>query len=282
MNTIQDPNYNSAYSIIILVVTVFVLMLSSTNFRMYFDQIALAKNATNATSNPVTGKAASESAESLVRSIMDPSSLMSSVINETGGSTNQSSTGLAKNLTTNDNSNTSTTAVHPQALTKNGNITTTSSSHPSSTQLSSVDKLQHNMTENTVTRNIETLLLAHQIIPPRDFLHLYDTDPYSIINGHVSAKIPCDANSSSSLQVLVGHLPQLNPLQLDPIKEFSKPGYLCMYEGNISSPLTSNATSIDTGRSTLNTDLILLNPTDYRIILPNTSSVVISVDQGRP
>jgi hypothetical protein len=282
MNAIQDPNYNSAYSIIILVVTVFVLMLSSTNFRMYFDQIALAKNATNATSNPVTGKAASESAESLVRSIMDPSSLMSSVINETGGSTNQSSTGLAKNLTTNDNSNTSTTAVHPQALTKNGNITTTSSSHPSSTQLSSVDKLQHNMTENTVTRNIETLLLAHQIIPPRDFLHLYDTDPYSIINGHVSAKIPCDANSSSSLQVLVGHLPQLKPLQLDPIKEFSKPGYLCMYEGNISSPLTSNATSIDTGRSTLNTDLILLNPTDYRIILPNTSSVVISVDQGRP
>jgi hypothetical protein len=282
MNAIQDPNYNSAYSIIILVVTVFVLMLSSTNFRMYFDQIALAKNATNATSNPVTGKAASESAESLVRSIMDPSSLMSSVINETGGSTNQSSTGLAKNLTTNDNSNTSTTAVHPQALTKKGNITTTSSSHPSSTQLSSVDKLQHNMTENTVTRNIDTLLLAHQIIPPRDFLHLYDTDPYSIINGHVSAKIPCDANSSSSLQVLVGHLPQLKPLQLDPIKEFSKPGYLCMYEGNISSPLTSNATSIDTGRSTLNTDLILLNPTDYRIILPNTSSVVISVDQGRP
>jgi hypothetical protein len=277
MNAIQDPNYNSAYSIIILMVTVFVLMLSSTNVRMYFDQIALAKNATNATSNPVTGKAASESAESLVRSIMDPSSLMSSVINETGGSTKQSSTGLVKNLTT----NTSTTAVHPQALTKSGNITTTLS-HPSSTQLSSVDELQHNMTENTVTRNIDTLLLAHQIIPPRDFLHLYDTDPYSIINGHVSAKVPCDANSSSSLQMLVGHLPQLKPLQLDPIKEFSKPGYLCMYEGNISSPVTSNATSIDTGRRALNTDLILLNPTDYRIILPNTSSVVISVDQGRP
>ncbi|MFL6394105.1 MAG: hypothetical protein ACJ708_05530 [Nitrososphaeraceae archaeon] len=260
-------------------VTVFVLMLSSTNVRMYFDQIALAKNATNATSNPVTGKSASESAESLVRSIMDPSSLMSSVINETGGTTKQSSTGLAKNLTTNGNSNTST--VHPQTLTKSGNITTTSS-HPSSTQLSSVDELQHNMTENTVTRNIDTLLLAHQIIPPRDFLHLYDTDPYSIINGHVSAKVPCDANSSSSLQMLVGHLPQLKPLQLDPIKEFSKPGYLCMYEGNISSPVTSNATSIDTGRRALNTDLILLNPTDYRIILPNTSSVVISVDQGRP
>jgi hypothetical protein len=138
------------------------------------------------------------------------------------------------------------------------------------------------MTENTVTRNIDTLLLAHQIIPPRDFLHLYDTDPYNIINGHVAAKIPCDANSSSSLQMLVGHLPQLKPVQLNPIKEFSKPGYLCMYEGNIGVSVTSNATSIDTRRSMLNTDLILLNPTDYRIILPNTSTVVISVNQGHP
>ena len=281
MNTIEDPNYNSAYSIIILMITFFVLMLSSTNVRMYFDQIALAKNATNTTSNVDTGKAESQNAESLVRSIMDPSSLMLSVINETGGSTNQSSNGLAKNSTPNDNSNTSTTIVHPQALTKSENITTTSS-HPSSTQLSSVDKLQHNITESTVTRNVNTLLLAHQIIPPRDFLHLYDTDPYSIINGHVSAKIPCDINSSSSLQMLVGHLPQLKPLQLDPIKEFSKPGYLCMYEANIGSPVISNATNVETWRTMLNTDLILLNPTDYRIILPNTSTVVINVNQGRP
>src|SRR5919198_6266097 len=149
MNTIEDPNYNSAYSIIILMITFFVLMLSSTNVRMYFDQIALAKNATNTTSNADTGKAESQNAESLVSSIMDPSSLMSSVINETGGSTNQSSSGQAKNWSTNDNSNTAT--VRPQVLIKNGNITRTSP-------------------ENTVTRNIDTLLLAHQIIPPRDFL----------------------------------------------------------------------------------------------------------------
>jgi hypothetical protein len=278
MNTRRDTNYNSAYSMIILILTVFVLMLSSTNIRIYFDQIALAKNATNTTSNAVTGKAASQSAESLVRSIMDPSSLMSSVINETGGNTNESGTGLDKNSTS--SSNASTATARPQVLTESGNITTTSL-HPSSTNISSVDKIQHNMTENTVTRNIDTLLLAHQIIPPGDFLHLYDTDPYSIINGHISAKIPCDANSSSSLQMLIGHLPQLKPLQLDPIKEFSKPGYLCMYEGNIGSPVASNANSINTGRSML-TDLILLNPTDYRITLPNTSTVVISINQGRP
>jgi hypothetical protein len=81
--------------------------------------------------------------------------------------------------------------------------------------------------------------------------------------------------------MLVGHLPQLKPLRLDPIKELSKPGYLCMYEGNIGSALASNATSIDTGGNILTTDLVLLNPTDYRIILPNTSTVVISLNQER-
>src|SRR5919197_5769646 len=104
MNTIQDRNYNSTYSIIILMVTVFVtiLLLSYTNIGVYFDQIALAKDTTNTTS-VATGKDTGQNAESLVRSIMDPSSLMSSVINETGGNSNQTSHGPVKNSTANDN-----------------------------------------------------------------------------------------------------------------------------------------------------------------------------------
>ena len=273
MNGMRDRNCSYTYSIItILMVAFYVLLLSSTNIIVYIAQIALAKNTTNTTSTAAAGKDAGQNAESLVRSIMDPSSLMSSVINETGGNSNQPSHGTVKNSTASDNGDTSKT--------KTGNASITST-RPSSAQTSSVDKLQHDTTENTVTRNFDTLLLAHQIIPPRDFLHLYDTDPYSITSGHISAKIPCDANSSSSLQMLVGHLPQLKPLQLNAIKELSKPGYLCMYEGNISSALTSNGSSIDRGGNMLTTDLVLLNPTDYRIILPNTSTVVISVNQER-
>jgi len=268
MNIIQERNYNCAHRIIILIVTVLGLSLSSTDIIMNFHQVALAKDATNTSSDAATGKPTSQNAESLVRSIMDPSSLMSSVINETGGNGNQSSHTSVKNSTGNDNRDNRT-----------GNSTI--STQPSSEHVSSVDKLQHNTTENTVTRNVDTLMLAHQIIPPRDFLQLYGTDPYTILSGHISAKIPCDANSSSSLQMLVGHLPQLKPLQLDPIKELSKPGYLCMYEGNVGSSVSSSATSNDTAKNNLNTDLILLNPTDYRIILPNTSTVVISVEQGQ-
>ena len=281
MNRMRDRNCSYTYSIIIiLMVAFFVLLPSYTNIIVYIVQIALAKDNTNTTSAAAAGKDAGQNAESLVRSIMDPTSLMSSVINETGGNSNQPSHGTVKNSTASNNGDTSKTIVHPQVLTKTGNTSTTST-QPSSAQTPSVDKLQHDTTENTVTRNFDTLLLAHQIIPPRDFLHLYDTDPYSITSGHISAKIPCDANSSSSLQMLVGHLPQLKPLQLNPIKELSKPGYLCMYEGNIGSALTSNATSIDRGGNMLTTDLVLLNPTDYRIILPNTSTVVISVNHER-
>ena len=276
MNSKQERNYDCVNRIIILMLTVLVLSLSSMVMNF---QVALAKDATNTTSDAATSKASSQNAESLVRSIMDPSSLMSSVINETGGNGNQSSHASVKNSTGNDNGDTSKTSAHEQSL-ATGNSST--STQPSSEQLSSVNKLQRNNTDNTVTRNVDTLMLAHQIIPPRDFLHLYGTDPYTIISGHISAKIPCDANSSSSLQLLVGHLPQLKPLQLDPIKELSKPGYLCMYEGNVGSPASSNATTIDTAKNNLYTDFILLNPTDYRIILPNTSTVVISVEQGPP
>jgi hypothetical protein len=279
MNTIQERNYNCDHAIIILVVTVLVMSLLSIDMIMNFSQIALAKDATNTSSSTATGKAANQNAESLVRSIMDPSSLMSSVINETGG--NQSSHASVKNLTGNDNiDNNNQTAAREQSQARSGN--SSASTQTSSDQLSPDDKLQRNSTEDKVTRNVDTLMLAHQIIPPRDFLHLYSTDPYTIKSGHISAKIPCDANSSSSLQMLVGHLPQLKPLQLDPIKELSKPGYLCMYEGNVGSPVSSNATDIHAANNNLNTDLILLNPTDYRIILPNTSTVVISVEQGRP
>src|ERR687885_1105984 len=136
MNTIQYRNYNSTYSIIILMVTVFVLLLSYTNIGVYFDQIALAKDSTNTTS-AAAGKDAGQNAESLVRSIMDPSSLMSSVINETRGNSNQMSHGPVKNSTTNENGDTSKTITRTQVLTKTGNTSTTST-QPSSAQTSSI------------------------------------------------------------------------------------------------------------------------------------------------
>lgn len=227
-----------------------------------------------------TGQAASQSAESLVRSIMDPASLITSVINETGGDkTNSSATGTG-------HLGNSTNAINTATSLSNGS---------NGSALASGNNLQ-----KTIVRNIDTLLLAHQIIPPKDFIPLYDTSPYKILNGHLTAKIPCDTNYTSSLQILVGHLPDLKPVQLRLVKEFSTRGNICLYQVDLGSTTTmsssTTATQNNNSRSTggglqanetktttaINTDLVLSNPTSDMVVLPNTSTVVIGINEIMP
>jgi hypothetical protein len=227
-----------------------------------------------------TGQAASQSAESLVRSIMDPASLITSVINETGGDkTNSSATGTG----------------HLGGSTNAINTVTSLSNGSNGSALASGNNLQ-----KTIVRNIDTLLLAHQIIPPKDFIPLYDTSPYKILNGHLTAKIPCDTNYTSSLQILVGHLPDLKPVQLRLVKEFSTRGNICLYHVDLGSTTTmsssTTATQNNNSRATggglqanntktttaINTDLVLSNPTSDMVVLPNTSTVVIGINEIMP
>lgn len=208
-----------------------------------------------------TGQAAASQSESLVRSIMDPSSLITSVLNQAGGNKTHSSN------STNQNS-----GIGNHSAIALGNTMQTG-----------------------VVRNIYTLLLAHQIIPPKDFIPLYDTSPYEILNGHLAAKIPCDANSVPALQILIGHLPDVKPVQLQLVKGFSQPGNICFYHVDLGAATTTthdNNSAVNSaagGRSqqankttTINTDLVLSNPTADRVILPNTSTVVIGVNEIMP
>jgi hypothetical protein len=222
-----------------------------------------------------TGQAASQNAESLVRSMMDPTSLMSTVINETGvPKTNTSNPGPQVSTATNRSAN-------------NSNNNGSSSINAPSASMTNTTNMQ-----NTIVTNVDTLLLAHQIIPPKDFIPLYDTSPYKILNGHLDAKIPCDANYAPSLQILVGHLPSLKPVQLQLVKEYSQPGNICMYHVNIGSTITApldngkSADNVGAGQpgntTSINTTLILRNPSDYRVVLPNTSAVVIGINKIMP
>jgi hypothetical protein len=144
-------------------------------------------------------------------------------------------------------------------------------------------------------RNPGILLLSHQIIPPHDFILVYDAMPYEIMNGQVYAKLPCDSNSKSSLQILAGQLSGLKPAQLKLITALSQPGYTCMYDANLTS--STNATGklhkvdnivtsggvgpgVREGNFTI-TYIELFNPTDYRVVLPSTASLSISVNQIR-
>ncbi|MGB8935587.1 MAG: hypothetical protein WCC17_10840 [Candidatus Nitrosopolaris sp.] len=192
------------------------------------------------------------------------------------------------------------------------NLTTTLDSimNPKALLASAIDQIRNstskiisnnNQTAATVfVRNQGTILLSHQIIPPKDFILIYDAIRYKIVNGQIFAKLPCDSNSKSPLQILIGRLSELKPAQLQLITGLSKPGYTCMYyvhltsENNTTAAIT-NATSkeakmhsimkpeVGLGEDNLTiTNIELLNPTDYSLILPNTASLAISVNQIKP
>jgi hypothetical protein len=140
------------------------------------------------------------------------------------------------------------------------------------------------------------ILLSHQIIPPKDFMPLYDSMPYQIMDGQLFAKLPCDTNSKPPLQILVGRLLELKPALLDSIPALSHPGYMCMYHSNLTSTnydtmvTTANSTSkepkVDNTKARSSnftiTYIELFNPSDYRVVLPNTASISISANQVMP
>lgn len=300
-------NKKNGKSILILcssAVFFFVFVLLYQLSLSHEDIIVKPSLATSAAGNAAndTKQSASQTAESLVRSIMDPSSLMSTVMNETG-------VGKAKNLSSISGSPDSihglTKSANPASKSKSENAVIASSSlssflaargksnNSSSTSNATLPTIGFNTlqngSKNTMVRNVNTLFMAHQIIPPKDFIPLYDTSPYQIVAGHLAAKIPCDANSKPSLEILIGHLPNLRPVEPQLIKDYSQPGYICMYNVEIDAAKMTDVSAGNNNGSKgavptklFDTDIVLRNPTDTRILLPNTSTVVIGVDEVIP
>ena len=122
----------------------------------------------------------------------------------------------------------------------------------------------------------ENIILSHQIIPAKDFIHLYDTYPFAIAEGSVSAKLPCDSDTSTHLRLLVGQIPKLQPANLSIEKDLSRPGYMCLYNFDIQQNSTGNR------YTPVITDIVLFNTSDERTVLPNTSTFVIGVTKIHP
>jgi hypothetical protein len=124
----------------------------------------------------------------------------------------------------------------------------------------------------TFIRDSDTVLLSHLILPPKDLVHIYDSRPYKIMNGHLTAKLPCDSSFESPVAILVGEMTNLMPAKLEVVKELSKSGYMCVYYANLSyGPLARTITDIN-----------LFNPTSFRVVLLNTSTVIIGINQILP
>ena len=126
---------------------------------------------------------------------------------------------------------------------------------------------KYNKTNNV--RDSVTILLQDTIIPGTDFLHLYDSTPSHIVNGHIALKAPCGADSTSPIQVLIGSAPNMTATTLENITALSTPGEQCLYHVDL----------IPTGNVTTITDIALSNPTEDEIEFPPTSSVVIGINE---
>jgi len=125
--------------------------------------------------------------------------------------------------------------------------------------------------QKNVVRDSQTILLEGKTIPSNDYIHLYDSTPYMIINGHIAAKLPCEANTTSPLKILTGQAPNLKPAELEFVKPLSTPGKLCIYHVDIPSK-----------SGEVVTDIAIQNPTANEIKFPPTSTVVIGVNEITP
>jgi hypothetical protein len=133
--------------------------------------------------------------------------------------------------------------------------------------------------ETHVVRDSVFADLSTKEIPASDFMHFYDTTPYKIMNGHIAAKLPCDEQSETPIQILIGQAPNMTAAELENIAELSTPGQLCLYHADLHSP-HGNHTGTADGRSI--TDIAIMNPTNADITLPNTSTLVIGINEIMP
>jgi hypothetical protein len=132
---------------------------------------------------------------------------------------------------------------------------------------SAEQKKDYNKT--STVRDSVTLLLQDNIIPAGDFIHLYDSTPYHIMNGHIALKLPCEDDSTSPIQVLVGSAPNMTAATLENVPPLSTPGEQCLYHMDL----------MPSGNVTTLTDIALSNTGEENIEFPPTSSVVIGINE---
>ena len=135
--------------------------------------------------------------------------------------------------------------------------------------------------QSTIVRDSQTILLEGKSIPAKSYIHLYDSTPFMIMNGHIAAKLPCNSASNATVQVLIGSAPDLKPANFELVKELSTPGRLCLYHVDLMSNPTSTAGSSENATGII-TDIAISNPSSSSITFPATSTVVIGVNEIMP
>jgi len=172
--------------------------------------------------------------------------------------------------------NTANAAMHESGLAAPNNITQTGSNN-AATQ--ATEGQESSNATSTVVRDSVFAYLEGRVIPSFDFIHLYDTTPYMIMDGHVAAKLPCNEQSQTQLRILIGQAPNMTFAALELVETLSEPGQTCMYHADLHSAHVDQQVAAE-GR--IITDIAIMNPTLSDIQLPVTSTVVIGVNEIMP
>ncbi len=118
------------------------------------------------------------------------------------------------------------------------------------------------------TSDSQTILLEDKMLPEGSFIHLYDSTPYKIISGHIAAKLPCNEDHATAVDILTGQAPNLTQAELEYVEPLSTPGVLCLYHVDIGS---NDANPI--------TDIAVANNFTEDIDFPESSGIVINVNE---
>ena len=121
-----------------------------------------------------------------------------------------------------------------------------------------------------IIRDSVAELLEGKTIPAGKFIHLYDSTPYMITNGHVAVNVPCAGNSTASIQVLMGQAPNLTAAELENLPELSTPGEMCLYHVDIAP------------HEEVITDIAIVNSGTSDLEFPPGSTAVIGVNEIMP
>lgn len=126
-----------------------------------------------------------------------------------------------------------------------------------------------------VVRDTVTLLLDWKRIEPNDFILIYDSSPYHIMNGHVALRVPCDADGKPIITVLVGnaHDGLLEEPEMMLLEKVSEKGKMCVYHADL---MSTHEEGKAMGKIV---DVVLKNPQDKIVTLPRGSSVVVGVNE---
>jgi hypothetical protein len=153
-----------------------------------------------------------------------------------------------------------------------GNQTTTTmeeTATPMANQTQTTAGEEQEYSKTGTVRDSVTVLLQDETIPAGDFIHFYDSTPYHIMNGHIALKAPCEDDSTTPIQILIGSAPNMTAATLENIAPLSTPGEQCLYHVDL----------VPSGNATTLTDVALKNTSDEDIDFPPTSTIVIGVNE---